>query len=387
MLVCLSTDLSPLLGSGRSYGSYSVLGNLSIALAGSGEYTEYRRELDLRTGVHTTTFTLPGSSDAGGTQKITEKTFCSFPDQVCVYELSSSSSASRLPAIGVRLENILVDQSLISVVCNKDMVRLSGVTQAGPPEGMRYDSIAQLREHAGQTSSCNEEGSTLTVTPGQDQRSVVLVISAGTNYDQTKGNAESGFSFKGVDPAEQVEQQASAAAAKSFDEMLETHLQDYSRLESAFKLNLPDAAEDSSSAETETSTLIEEYTVDGPGNPYLEALLFDYARYMLIASSRADSLPANLQGRWADGIESDWGADYHANINLQMNYWHAEQTGLSDTYDALWNYMQNTWVPRGTETARLLYNATEGWVVHNEMNIFGHTAMKEEAGWANCKSL
>ncbi|KXJ93454.1 Six-hairpin glycosidase-like protein [Microdochium bolleyi] len=374
-------DLSPLLGSGRSYGSYRVLGNLSIALNGAEEFSDYRRELDLRTGVHTTGFTL-GSE--GGGRKIAERAFCSFPDQVCVYELSSSeTAASGLPAVSVRLENILDDQSLIKVVCEKDHVRMSGVTQTGPPEGMRYDSIARLREHDGQTTSCDEKGSTLTITPGKGQQSVVLVVSAATNYDQTKGNAENNFSFKGVDPAEQVEQQAAAAAGKSFDGLLNTHLEDYTRLEGAFQLNLPEAADDSTSAETETATLISEYTVDGPGNPYIEALLFDYARYMLIASSRANSLPANLQGRWADGLESEWGADYHANINLQMNYWPAEQTGLSDTYTALWEYMQNTWVPRGTDTAKLLYNATQGWVVHNEMNIFGHTAMKEEAGWAN----
>ena len=67
-----------------------------------------------------------------------------------------------------------------------------------------------------------------------------------------------------------------------------------------------------------------------------------------------------------------------------MNYWGADQTGLGKTQDALWNYMELNWVPRGSETARLLYNAS-GWVVHNEVNIFGHTAMKSDPSWANCK--
>jgi alpha-L-fucosidase 2 len=107
---------------------------------------------------------------------------------------------------------------------------------------------------------------------------------------------------------------------------------------------------------------------------------------MLITSSRDNSLPANLQGRWAEQLSPAWSADYHANINLQMNYWAADQTGLTKTQPALWNYMQDTWVPRGTETARLLYNAS-GWVTHSEMNIFGHTAMKDDATWADCESF
>lgn len=61
------------------------------------------------------------------------------------------------------------------------------------------------------------------------------------------------------------------------------------------------------------------------------------------------------------------------NINLQMNYWPADQTGLSDQTEPLWTYMAKSWVPRGEETAKLLYAAPDGWVVHNEVNIFGHT--------------
>ncbi|KAH7033636.1 Six-hairpin glycosidase-like protein [Microdochium trichocladiopsis] len=382
-----SGDMSALLGSGRNYGSYRVLGNLSIALDGAdGGFTGYRRELDLNTGVHTTSFTLPSPSSEEGTgRNVSERTFCSFPDQVCVYQLTLSSTPvgaeAALPAVSIRFENILVDQSLIQLTCRDNMVRLTGVTQAGPPEGMKYDSIAQVTDnaHAGQTTSCDETG-TLTITPGQDQQSITVVISAGTDYDQTKGNAESGYSFRGADPGPQVEHQASSAAGKPFADLLAAHMADYTRLAGAFELDLPDL---DNSAAIETADLISQYSVDGTGDPYLEAALFDYGRYLLISSSRSNSLPANLQGRWAEGIDSEWGADYHANINLQMNYWPAEQTGLTETYEALWSYMRDTWVPRGTETARLLYGAEEGWVVHNEMNVFGHTALKEEAGWAN----
>jgi alpha-L-fucosidase 2 len=81
-------------------------------------------------------------------------------------------------------------------------------------------------------------------------------------------------------------------------------------------------------------------------------------------------------------VTASWSADYHPNINVQMNHWTAGQTGLTGLQSPLWDYMANTWVPRGSETAKLLYNAP-GWVVHNEMNVFGHTGMKSDTLWAN----
>lgn len=93
-------------------------------------------------------------------------------------------------------------------------------------------------------------------------------------------------------------------------------------------------------------------------------------------------LPPNLAGRWSQNIKASWGADYHANINFQMNLWGADETGLGDLQVSAWNYRQDTWVPRGTETAQLLHGAP-GWVTHDEMNIFGHTGMKYSAQWAN----
>jgi alpha-L-fucosidase 2 len=82
----------------------------------------------------------------------------------------------------------------------------------------------------------------------------------------------------------------------------------------------------------------------GQGDPYVESLLFDYARHLFISSSREDSLPPNLQGVWTDQIESAWSGDYHANINLQMNHWFADQTGIGPLQVALWKYIQDTWV-------------------------------------------
>ncbi|KAK3322900.1 Six-hairpin glycosidase-like protein [Apodospora peruviana] len=364
-------DVSPLLGSGKGYGTYRAMGNLSVTLAGVSptDYSRYKRSLDLTTGVHATSFESKGS-------KYSTLVFCSYPDQVCVYRISSSSA---LPDVSFQLENNLNGAGPVQTSCGHGFARLTGYTQAGPPLGMKYDAVARVVE-AASTSRCTDKG-VITVSPGRRSKSLTIVVSAETNYDQKKGNAANGYTFKGADPEQYVNRVSAKAAAKTYEQLLARHVRDYQNLQGAFVLELSDVAK---SAGVETSTLISRYNSADPsgGDPYLESLLFDYSRHLLISSSRPNSLPANLQGRWSEELGPAWSADYHTNINLQMNYWAADQTGLAETSTALWSYMIDTWVPRGTETAKLLYDAP-GFVVHNEVDIFGFTAMKEGAEWAN----
>jgi alpha-L-fucosidase 2 len=367
-----NVDLSPLLGTGEHYGSNRVLGNVTVTIPGLETYRAYKRTLNLSTGIHTTEFT-------SGKAKFTTSVFCSYPDQVCVYHIESGDT---LPALTIGFENLLVVQDLVTSTCGKNSIELTGHTQSESPGGMKYAGVARTVGGSARTS-CSSEGDLLIIESAEGQTSQTIVIAAGTDYDQKKGNKANGYSFKGDDPSPVINRVVTAASVKKYEKLLAAHLKDYQALESTFRLSLPDTHR---SSEVETAVLLSNYDWTGSGDPFLESLLFDYSRHLLISSSRDNSLPANLQGRWTERLDSAWGADYHANINLQMNYWGAEQTGLGDaTEDALWNYMQDTWVPRGTETAKLLYGADEGWVVHNEMNIFGHTAMKEAAQWADCE--
>ncbi|KAI1150374.1 Six-hairpin glycosidase-like protein [Nemania diffusa] len=360
-------DLTPLLGTGDNYGSNRVLANVTISIPGVESYSDYRRSLDLKTGVHTTQFT-------SGKAKFTTSLFCSYPDQVCVYHIESTSD---LPTITVGFENILATEDPITMTCAKNAAQMTGYTQGGSPQGMKFSAIARTLGTSAVTV-CSDSGR-LAIQSAKAQKTQTIIIAAGTDYDQKKGTKQAGYSFRGADPEPIISSTVSKALSKTYTTLLARHLADYQALESAFSLELPDPK---NSSELETAVVFSNYNWTVSGDPYLESLLFDYSRHLLISSSRDNSLPANLQGRWTELLESAWGADYHANINLQMNYWGAEQTGLGATEEALWNYMQDTWVPRGTETAKLLYDA-DGWVVHNEMNIFGHTAMKEGAQWAD----
>lgn len=366
--------MDALLGNISNYGSYQVLANLTLSIpslqANNVTITEFTRTLDLAQGVHTTRF------EASGVQ-IETTVFCSFPDQVCVYNLQTSG---QLPTLQVTLNNNLVTSDIQNLTCGPDYVRLRGVTQLGPPEGMRYDTIARVVSGGTFDSKCNTNTTALIIIPDSGINTVTVVVGAGTNYDQKKGTASFGYSFRGVDPGLAVEETTREAAEKTFAQLKDTHIKDFTSLTDRFKLSLPDTKNSSSKP---TADLIAGYVSnDTAGDPYLESLLFDYSNYMFISSSRPGSLPPNLQGRWSQVLNSAWSADYHANINLQMNHWTADQAGLTDLQSPMWDFMADTWVPRGRETAELLYNAP-GWVVHNEMNIFGHTGMKSKAEWGN----
>ncbi|KAJ4422626.1 hypothetical protein N0V82_002745 [Gnomoniopsis sp. IMI 355080] len=357
-------NVSQLLSDIVGYGSYQTLANLSVSLENVNDYENYTRTLDLETGVHTTIWESNGTS-------FTTSVFCSYPVQSCVYSLSSSQT---IPAVTISLVNGLMDPGLVNQTCGQGYARLTGITQASI--GMKFDAMAKVAGNI--STSCSSSSGILTLPSTPGQKSVTIVFSAESDYDQTKGNAEDGFSFRGADPRLTVEQRTTSAASMNYKTLLRDHVQDYTSLMGLFTLHLPDTA---NSSAFETAELVSRYTA-GTSDPFLESLMLDYSRHLLISSSRDGSLPANLAGRWTEQLSPAWSGDYHANINLQMNYWGADQTGLESVSKPLFEYMANTWAPRGSETAALLYNGS-GWVVHDEINTFGYTGMKNDAQWAN----
>lgn len=363
-------NVSALLGENDNYGHYFPLGNLTITIGNITSTTGYIRSLDLDTAVHSTNYT----ADDG--KFYATSAFCSYPDSVCVYTLSIRDGT--LPKISINLQNILADSTTQVSSCGSNHVRVAGNLQAGPPLGMRYDIISRIISNSNITACDSPDNATMIVPESAGLSSFSLVIGAESNYDQTKGNSESNYSFQGVDPATAVETLTSSAALKSASDLLKAHIADYTSLTDLFCFDLPDTK---NSSHLSLPAILSRYSVSGE-DPYLDSLLFDYGRCLFISSARANALPTNLLGKWSKKAEPPWSADYHANINIQMNYWFADQVGLGSLQDGLWDYIEDTWVPRGGETAKLLYGAT-GWVVHDEMNIFGHTGMKDGAEWAN----
>lgn len=378
-------NVSALMGSDDNYGSYYVLGNLTISLQGLSNATAYNRSLDLGTGIHRTTFKAGNASYTRywasyhkfiDLADLHSTVYCSYPDSVCVYQISSSS---KLPPVRLFFENVQSNASLVQASCSasSQAALLSGITQA--EIGMTYKAEARLLGSAGNVSCSNSTGILSTIP---NSNSLVVVVAAGTDYDETKGTHIDNYSFKGIDPEPYITVTITKAARKNSTALESAHIADHSALMGQFVFELPDTL---GSAGRETAEVIGAYNSTNKSyvDPFLESLQFEYGRYLFISSSRDNSLPPNLQGKWAYSTSNAWGADYHANINLQMNHWGVDQTGLGDLQSALWTYMTKTWAPRGSETAKSLYNAS-GWVTHDEMNIFGHTGMKTgDEYWAD----
>ncbi|ETR98680.1 hypothetical protein M419DRAFT_38400 [Trichoderma reesei RUT C-30] len=362
-------DESALYGGTEDYGSYEALANLTVSIAGVSHYPKYKRTLDLQTALHSADFTANGAS-------FSTVQFCSFPDQVCVYHVSSNKP---LPQITVGLVDNYRTNPPSAVTCSTDGVHLSGRTVADEGEGligMKFDAQAHVLSSSGVKTSCNNNKQI--VVHANKAKSVTVVVASGTEYDPKKGNAAHNYSFRGVDPYPGVLKTIKAVSKKSYNTVLQRHVKDHGEWFNKFTLDLPDPHH---SASVDTTDLLTNYKTD-KGDPFVENLLIDYGKYMFIASSRPGSLPPNLQGSWAPDGNPAWSSDYHIDVNVQMNHWHVEKMGLGGLTDPLWDFMTYTWVPRGTESARLWYNVS-GWVAFTNLNTFGHTGQMNDATWSN----
>ena len=364
----ISAKVASLFGEKDHFGSYQTLGDIYVSDPyGNDTYTDYRRTLDLNEGVVTVTYKQDGVT-------YTREYFMSNPGNVMVMRLTASQP-------GKLSREISID----SVQSNKSIygdIHENTITMTGQPS----DQTAGGLRFAQQLKVVAEGGSVLTLgdtsyVDGAD--SITIYMTAGTNYIQQTDGSYNYFSEE--DPLDAVEERIAAAVAKGYEAQLAEHQADYKALFEAMQLNItgagatvPDKPTDELLAEYQSGYRTGRTNNTAEENRYLENLYFQFGRYLLIASSREGSLPANLQGIWADGLNPPWNADYHLNINLQMNYWLAEQTNLSECHLPVIDYI-NSLVAYGEDMAQQYYCTEEGepvrgWTVHHENNIWGNAA-------------
>lgn len=201
---------------------------------------------------------------------------------------------------------------------------------------------------------------------------ILVILTADTdyapNYDPDFADAKA---YVGVDPHATTAAWMCQATAKgqTYETLLNRHLDDYTALYDRVCLDLGPTSHQV--RELPTDKRLEAYR-QGGHDPELEALYYQYGRYLLIASSRPGNLPANLQGIWAEGIDGPWHIDYHNNINIQMNYWPALTTRLDECQKPLHDFIRLLLKP-GRETAKAYFGA-RGWMVGISANPFGFTA-------------
>src|SRR5207253_2496019 len=174
--------------------------------------------------------------------------------------------------------------------------------------------------------------------------------------------------FKGPDPVETCRDRIAALGKTNWTPARAAHVTEHRRLFRRVELDL--GGKDLSGTPTDERLAAMQA---GGDDPQLLVTYFQYGRYLLLSSSRPGTLPANLQGLWAQGLTPPWGADYHVNINIQMNYWPAEVTNLSECHAPLFDFVEMLRAP-GRRTAKIAYDC-RGFVVHYTTTPWGQLAL------------
>jgi alpha-L-fucosidase 2 len=344
-------------GSGKDvqYGSYQTLGDLKLTFPG-GEtgVTNYRRELNLENAVAKVQYEQNGVL-------YSREAFVSAPDQAIVIRLKTSKPGSlNFSASLDRLERFVVS-------AENNGLSMSGQLDNGVDgKGMSYAVRLRAVNNGGQVSTTSNS---VAVTNADE---AVLFVTAATDYLGFAGR-------KTVEPLTAAGVDLSKAVTKSFASLQAAHVRDYQQYFNRVSLQLGST----NSSVLPTPQRIKNFG-DGTSDPGLAALYFQFGRYLLISSSRPGGLPANLQGLWAEGVQTPWNADWHLNVNVQMNYWPAEIANLSELHQPLFSLIASLQSP-GERTAKLYYNA-RGWVAHVITNPWGFTAPGEGADWGSTSS-
>lgn len=331
-----------LLGVPRWMPGYSTLGDLYLRSTVKGAVTGYRRQLDLESGVVRITYAI------GGTH-YTREVFASVTDEVIVVRLS----ADRKGAIGFRAS---MDRPADFNVRTRGQDTL--VLREGP------DHQGQIR-FAGETLVMPADGTVRAEGPElivANADSVTILIAVATDFK--------GGPFAGGDPEAQCERVLARARIRGAHEILARQEAVYQPLYRRMALHLGTGERASEALPTDERLMRVSGGSDDLG---LQELYFQFARYLLISSSRSDGLPANLQGIWAAGIYNPWGSKWTINVNTEMNYWLAEPAGLGEAALPLVNLIDMVRTPAtgtGTQVARDYYGA-RGFVIHHNTDLWG----------------
>lgn len=324
----------------HGFGSYRNFGELMLDFNYSGEPEQYNRSLDIETGIHTTKFRINGI-------QYTREAFASYPDQVMVFNYAADKGKAFSGKI-----------TLTSAQGALSKATENGLTFSGEmPNKLKYAASLQIVHKGGKISS---EGNQLIF---ENCNSLILLLDARTNY---KPSYKAGW--RGDDPMPNIIDELSFAIKYGYKTLLERHLNDISRLTNAANMEIGNT--DAPTLILPTDERLKKYSAGG-NDPDLEEIMFQYGRYLLVSSSRPGGLPSNLQGLWNDSNTPAWASDYHNNINIQMNYWAAESTNLSECQLPLIDYIVSQQEPCRIATRKAFGENTRGWTARTSQNIFG----------------
>ena len=320
--------------------SYQPIGDLHLQFPAGEIAADYRRDLSLRDGVASTRYQANG---VGYRREV----WCSAVDQVLVIRLRADQPGQITFAAMMDRET-----AAVTALDAGDLVLRGQIPRPHPVSGenvgLRFAARLRVLARGGRVTAVDDR----LEVQGADE--ALLLLAAAT-------------SFRGNDPEAQCQRQLTASACLSARQLWQRHLDDHRTLFDRVSLRL--GADGPNTVPTDERLAAGRA---GAVDPLLIEQYFQFGRYLLMASSRPGTLPANLQGLWNDQLNAPWNSDFHTNINLQMNYWPAEVANLAECHLPLFDYMDRLLAGPGAETARRHYGCG-GWVVHHLSDVWGFT--------------
>ena len=359
---------------GKFSESYCPLGTLFLDFKYAGEPQNYYRELDLGSAVSKEKYDIDGVT-------FTREYFISYPDQAMIIRLTSSKKGAL--NFSIRFESLLkykvsVENSVLKAkgyapvhAAPNYLGKVSDSIVFDEKKGTRFTAFVKIRNSDGKTVTLDN---TLSV---EDASEAMIYVSTATSFN----GFDKDPAINGINDEKLAKDQLDKVFPKSFQEMESSHLADYRKYFNRVTLNLGKT----DAPNLPTNERLKRYA-EGKEDKNLEILYFQYGRYLLISSSRTTGVPANLQGIWNPFLRPPWSSNYTSNINVEENYWLAENTNLTEMISPLLSFIRNLSVT-GSVTARTFYGC-KGWVTCHNSDIW---AMSNPVGnfgsgdpvWAN----
>lgn len=313
---------------------YQPFGDLWISFPGHLTVSDYRRELDLSTAVCKTTYRK-------GDTSFVREYIASYPGNMIVINLTADKKNAL--AFDVLMGSPHESKSIIAT--SDGYITMNVKVSEGVLTGC---AMLEIKLRGGTITAT---GTTLRI---ENASEAMLKLVAATSFVNPR--------YVGGDPEAICSKHLSDIGRKPFKKIRSAHIADYSRYFSRFAINL------GSSGKEGLPTDLRIREVEESMDNALAALYVQYGRYLLLASSREGTYPANLQGIWNDKLNPSWDSKYTVNINTEMNYWPAEPLNIAECHEALFRMLHEV-VPSGEKTAREHYNA-RGWVLHHNTDLW-----------------
>lgn len=338
--------------------SYLPMADLTVSAKGLNRsvISDYERTLDLSRALCTTSFRADGKAQV-------RSTFCSCPDQVLVFRFRSEEPQQLKIGLTSKLRgwNETEGDMLFFHGWCPEVVEPSYYECEDPVRYASFEETRSIRFEVGVKvlSTDGKIGSTEGRLVLSDCRDCVLLVSSANSFVRYDQKPEGEYRSK-------LRNYLDAAAKKSFEELLERHLEDYRELFGRVELEFGHTEQERLPMGTRLKKL-----KTAADDPELIATAFQFGRYLTIASSREGSQPANLQGIWNQELRAPWSSNYTVNINLEMNYWPTEISNLSECTEPLMRFIGEC-AQSGAKTAAVNYGC-RGWCIHHNVDLWRKT--------------